>query len=399
MGLPLKRENNTYKDSVRITNIFAKKESMTNTFTAVSILVGTIIGAGFLGIPYVAMQAGFGIGVIQIIAIALIMTLVMLYLGEIIARTKKQHQLVGYAEKYLGKTGKKIMFFSFVFGAYAALLAYMIAEGESWSFLLFNDARYALACAIGFWFLLSIISYAGSKALKESESLGLMLVLVMIVSIVVLNAPKINIENLIYNNSSHILIPLGVIMFSFLGYSILPEVKQVLGNQGRFMKRSIIIAYVLAAIIYLVFTAVVLGFKGQNTPQVATLALGKPFVLLGIITVFNASLALSNSLIDTFVKDFRKTKQKAWLYVMLLPLAFYLVINLLGSVDFVTVISIGGLISGGLTITLILLMLPKAKTHGDRNPEYSMPYSKKLLLLLIILFAIGAILEIKNILG
>jgi len=30
-----------------------------NLFTAVSIIAGTCIGAGFLGIPYVASKAGF----------------------------------------------------------------------------------------------------------------------------------------------------------------------------------------------------------------------------------------------------------------------------------------------------------------------------------------------------
>src|SRR3989344_2790109 len=81
----------------QLNNAFAKQtKEMTKTFTGISILVGAIIGAGFLGIPYVLMQSGFAIGVIEIIILASVMILVMLYLGEITLRTRGEHQLVGY---------------------------------------------------------------------------------------------------------------------------------------------------------------------------------------------------------------------------------------------------------------------------------------------------------------
>ena len=56
--------------------------------------------------------------------------LVNLMAGEIVLRTKKQHQLTGYAEKYLGKWGKRLMMFSMAFSIYGALTAYLIGEGE-----------------------------------------------------------------------------------------------------------------------------------------------------------------------------------------------------------------------------------------------------------------------------
>ena len=78
----------------------------TKTFIAgLAILIGTAIGAGILGIPYVVAKSGFLIGLGYIILLGLIILLVNLYLGEIILRTKGKHQLGGYAKKYLGKTG------------------------------------------------------------------------------------------------------------------------------------------------------------------------------------------------------------------------------------------------------------------------------------------------------
>ena len=79
-------------------------------FPALAVLVGTIIGAGFLGIPYVVAKSGFIPGLAYLVFVFLFILLVKLYLGETILRTKGNHQLTGYAEKYLGKKGKYLMF-------------------------------------------------------------------------------------------------------------------------------------------------------------------------------------------------------------------------------------------------------------------------------------------------
>ena len=97
---------------------------MAKTIAAISVMLGTIIGAGILGIPYVIMKSGFMLGTVNIIILSIIIALVSLCLGEIVLRTKSDHQLTGYAEKYLGKKGKIIMFIISAFGIFSALIAY-----------------------------------------------------------------------------------------------------------------------------------------------------------------------------------------------------------------------------------------------------------------------------------
>jgi amino acid permease len=53
---------------------------MNKTFIALCTLIGSAIGAGVLGIPYVIMRSGFSIGLFHLIFIAIIMTITMLYL-------------------------------------------------------------------------------------------------------------------------------------------------------------------------------------------------------------------------------------------------------------------------------------------------------------------------------
>jgi len=111
----------------KYSGFFAQKKQLIATST----LIGTIVGAGMLGIPYVVSQAGllYGLGLILILGFGFV--LLYLMLGEVVLRTKEQHQIAGYAEKYLGPAGKRIMTLITFVSIYGALTAYLIGEGIS----------------------------------------------------------------------------------------------------------------------------------------------------------------------------------------------------------------------------------------------------------------------------
>jgi len=60
---------------------------MKHTTEAIALLVGTIIGAGIFGIPYVIAQAGFLTGLITLGVLGTAVIILYLYLGEVILRT------------------------------------------------------------------------------------------------------------------------------------------------------------------------------------------------------------------------------------------------------------------------------------------------------------------------
>lgn len=363
---------------------------------AIAILIGTIIGAGLLGIPYVVAQSGFVIGLLNIIIITAIMIFVYLYLSEIGLRTKNNHQLTGYASIYLGKKGKLIMFLALAFGIYASLTAYLIGEGQSLSFLFFNSTHYSIYFALGFWLLQSFLSFFGLNSLKKEEKLGVSIVLILIALIVVLFAPKIQLANLTYSNSKLFFIPFGVIIFAFLGFDSIPEVERTLAKDKKFTKKAVIAAVIFAAIIYSAFAAIVVGTQGNSTPEIATFALGKIFVLLGILTMFNVYLSLSNVLIDAFKLDYEKPKKIAWLSVAIPPLLIFLFLNILKKASFISILSVGGTITGTLTVIIILIITGKAKKKPQRKPEYSIPYSKTLAIAISLVLIIAAAWQIWN---
>lgn len=362
--------------------------------TAISLLIGTTIGAGFLGMPYVFAKAGFLIGAVHLLIITTIILLINLYIGEISLRTKGNHQLTGYAYRYLGKRGRKLMLFLMIFSIYSALLAYIIGEGNSLSFLIFGATSSYFISGIVFWLMLSILNYSGIRALKKYEPLSVALIIILVFIIIALFLPRIELQNLSSLNTHYLFLPFGVVLFAMLGYTVMPEMKIVLKGKEKYMKKAIIIGTLIPAFIYLLFAISVSGTFGKATPEIATLALGKIFVILGMATMFTAYLVLSISLEDVYMLDYNISKKKSWFLTTIIPISLFMLLEFLNQNSFVKILSISGTISGGIAGILILFMNLQAKRKGNRKPEYSIPINKTIVFILSLIFILGILLEI-----
>ncbi len=365
--------------------------------TAISILIGTVVGVGFLGMPYVAAKAGYFTTVIYLLVFGSLILLVNLYFGEIILRTKGKHQLVGYAYKYLGKKGKDFMFILVIFAILSALLAYMIGVGESLSFLFFGDGRYEVIIGALFGFVMSYLLWKGISSLRKYERIGIGALFIMLILATIFLAKDINFSNFIGNNRTYIFLPLGVVLFSLIEFFSLPSVVHVLKKKETLTKKAIIVGTIITILIYLLFTTLVLGVTGQNTPEVSTIALGPVFIIIGIITMFTSYLALGTALERSFITDYRNKKRKAWFKSAILPIAAFLFLEFFDFFSFTNVITVGGVMAGGLIVIMVLTIHEKSKTQGNRIPEYQVYLSKGLAILISLLFLAGMVVELANI--
>ncbi|MFH1500463.1 MAG: aromatic amino acid transport family protein [archaeon] len=364
-------------------------------FAAIATLTGTIIGAGFLGIPYVSWKAGFPIAFVYIVVLGLLMYLSRLYWGEVILRTKGNHELVGYAEKYLGKKGKYVIMFAMIFGIYSSLLAYMIGEGRSLSFLFFGSTEHTLLFGIIFWFVLSGLTHSGIKAMKRFEPIALIVVLITFSVIFLYYAPSVDIAKLatISGDKLDWFVPFGVILFSFLGTAALPEVGMLLRGKEKYMKKVITISSLLPIIIYLLFALVVTGSFAQ-VPEVATLALGKVFVFLGILTMFTAFLVLSFAIRDMFWYDLNLSKFKSWLLASLTPMVLFVLLTVFKLLTFTRILGLAGAVGGGIEVIAVMFMLKKAREKGNREPEFTVHMSWVVIVLITLVFTLGIFYEL-----
>ncbi len=371
---------------------------------ATATLIGTIIGAGILAIPYVVAQSGFFIGSIIIILVGLALMLTNLFVGEIVLRTKEQHQLTGYVEKYLGKWGKRLMALAFLFSLTGALTAYLIGEGETlraifgWGTPLFYSL---LFFAVG-----SFIIYRGIKAAGRAETILIVLLIVTIILIGVFSFKNINTANLTTISLAKFFVPYGVVFFAFSGFSAVPEMQEVLEKEKRRMRKSILIGSIIPIFVYLLFALFVVGIVGlsnfeqlADNQRIATIALSiysSPILgtfanVLAVLTMFTSFLTIGLALVETYEFDFHLRRQIALLLAFLIPLA----IILLGLSSFGAIIGITGAVAGGLDGILIILTFWKARKYGNRKPEYSLKYSYKILgTILILMFAAGIAYQI-----
>ena len=191
-------------------------------YVAVSILVGTTIGAGVLGIPYVASRVGFFVALGYIISLGLIILMVNLYLGEVILRTKKDHQIAGYAKKYFGKPGRIFTEFAVIFGIYSALIAYMLGIGDSLSFLFFNNTSYGIHMGVITGLVMSGFLWGGLEGLKKLERFGVSIIILIFISIFLVFIKDVRIENLVYFDPVYVFLPFGVVLFALTSFHAFP---------------------------------------------------------------------------------------------------------------------------------------------------------------------------------
>ncbi len=370
---------------------FPHKKFWATTFT----LTGTTVGAGILGLPYVFAESGFLAGLFWLIAVGALMLFVNLTLGEITLRTKGKHQLTGYAEKYLGIWGKRFMLSAVLFGVYSALLAYLIGEGESLAKLIPGDTS-PIVFAIFFWIILTLLLKRGLKGLKRIETYGVAIIITMIFGIFIKFFPQINFSHLPIINPPLFAAPFGVVLFALLGFTSIPELRKEIKGQEHLLKRAIILGTTIPVILYTIFSATFIGVLGNDITEVATLSFGPLITILGILTMFTAYFVLSYSLHATFNFDIKTTKTKNFIFTSLVPLTLYILAEYFHIVSFTLILSIGGVVSGGATAILILLIARKAKNsrRSKSKPEIQMPINIPLILVISTIFIAGIILEL-----
>lgn len=366
-------------------------------FEAVAILVGSIIGAGILGIPYAAAKAGWIIAVIYLVCLGVLLMGLNLMLGEIVVRTKKPLQIPGLAAKYLGRYGKTAVSFITLFGAFGALLAYIIGTGQILQALIGGIAG---QWSIVFWLFASLIVFFGLRLVQRLDMLLTLTIFVFLIVFVFISAPQIRLPNLFSSIGwQYLLLPYGVILFALQGINAIPQIEAVLPAQQKRLKAAIVAGSLLPVVVYLIFFTTVLGVTGAETTTVASVGLGQrlgPAVVLiaNLFALFTMGTCFVNTAIairKQFEWDYNMRPLLAWFLTAYVPL----IVFLLGARDFIKTIDFLGAIFGGLNAVVIVAIYWNAKKKGDLLAHgFHLSHTALLSVLIVIVFTVGAILTI-----
>jgi amino acid permease len=162
-------------------------------------------------------------------------------------------------------------------------------------------------------------------------------------------------------------------------------------------KKAIIIGSIIPFAVYLLFAVAVVGITGMDTTEVANIGVGRvlgtlPLILINLFAVIamaTSFIALGLGLKEMYQFDYGWKPHWAFSAVITVPI--------IGGIhSFITILGISGAIAGGLEGILLMLIYWKAKSSGDRAPEYNLPLGLLPVFLLIAVFFIGAIITIKE---
>ena len=372
-----------------------------NFFCAIAVLIGTIVGAGTFGLPFVFAKAGFTAGILYLLALTAVVLAIHLVYGEIILRTNGSHRLVGYAAKYLGPQAKILTTAVALFEYYGALLAYTILGGE---FLRIVLGRFFSGSA-NFWALIFFALGAlaigwGLKFISGSE-LAMTLGMIAVIALIVLKGwPQINYLHFSGGSWRQIFLPYGVILFALAGSVAVPEMRQILAGQEQRLKKAIFWGTIIPAVLYFFFVWAVIGISGPATSEDAISGLvshsGGWIVqigaIFGLLAVYTSFIVLGESLKNIYAKDYGLSKPVALFLTCFAPLAIYLA----GVKSFILVIGFVGAVAAGLDGILTVLIFLRAKEKGERKPEYSLLGSRVLANLLIFIFSLGLVASLLS---
>lgn len=369
-------------------------------YQVVALVMGSMIGAGILSIPYAISKVGVAVGLLYIFGIGLLTMGINLLVGEVAKGTTRNLQIVGLAGEYLGDKAKLVMSFLFYIQLFAILTIYIIGEGEIYHSFFGGSP---VLWGITFWLVMAPIVYFGIHAVKKAEVVLTTIIILIIGVIAALSIPHINIEFYTHADLSAVFMPYGVILFSFSGVGTVPAAYQLLRGEAKQFKRAMVTSTLASMCVYALFTILVIGVTGSLTTEIATIGLGLAIgeAMFFVVNIF-ASLAMATSFLmlsmelkDSLNWDFSFSKWKASIVALIIPVLIYIG----GLQDFVSMINIVGGILMSTQMILVVGIYLAAKKAGviDLHP-IQLTHSYIIAALAIAAFSFGAAYSVYSLL-
>lgn len=366
--------NNTEKSALTRTNL--------TLLEGISLIVGANIGAGILSLAYGSKNAGWPVLVFWIIVAGILTTITMLYVAETTLRTKKDLQLSGLAEKYVGKVGSWLIFLAVLINSTGALIAYTTGSGSILSEMLNIHPTIG---SIIFFIPSVIVIWFGLKATGVAEkiiSTG-MVVFILILVIASIIGPGLEIEFLLYSDIRYAIPVFSLTIFAFLSQYAVPELARGYSKENiQNLPKSIILGMLITGVLLAIVPGAALGLTGpEDVTEVVTIAWAEAlgtwafftanaFALMAMITSF---WAIGESLLTNIVDKFKFPSEWDIKYrlisisIVVIP-PFLLAYS--GLVGFVDAISIAGAFAGVIMAIMPVLMINKARKVNEKEPDW-----------------------------
>lgn len=367
-----------------------------NRVRAYMTLVGTVIGAGIFGVPFVFARSGVMLGVVYTLLLGALQIILYLMFGEILMRVRGIMRLPGIAAHVLGKRWGGVEAVSSVLGFWASLLAYFLLGGVFLQVLLGSYVHLPqLAWQFIFYGVCSAVVVLGIQAVGKMETVATTGLLFVFFYFLVRLSPHLQFANISFATGQDWFLPYGVILYALSGISAIATVHDMLKKDEGAFQKVIIFGNATAILVTILFGLLVVGVSGIATTDRAidglvpflgsgVLKAGALFGFLGVATsFFSTGLYLR----DVFRIDYHVHRSWAALCALGMPVVLYF----LGAQQFITVISFSGAVFGAVDTTVIGLtyLTLRRQRKSFKELAYEVVVSPWMTYVIIGIFVVG----------
>jgi len=338
-------------------------------FYAVSILAGTMIGAGLFALPYITTRVGMWVILFYFLIIGLISTAIHHFFGDLALKTEDNLRLPSFAEIHLGSWAKKLTTCTGIIGLSGSILAYIILGGEFLSGLfepVFGGA--AFEYSLLYWAVGAALIFFGIKAIEKIELLGILGFVMVLILILFRGWSEMDAGTLLQIGEGFegdLFLPYGAILFSLWGAALIPEVEEKLTGEKEKLKWVAPAGVGFAILIYLFFIFSIVSITGTETSQEGILGLMGHMdngviglaLIFGILATFTSFITLGLTLKKILWYDLGFNEKISWGVVAFAPISAFLI----GIDSYIHVISFVGAMLLAVDAILITVMYQKYK--------------------------------------
>ncbi len=362
---------------------------------AVSLLAGTIIGAGIFTLPYFFNLLGFVNGFFYLLFFMFFYYFIHLMYAKILYLEKENHQFFYLLHKYF--SFKKANFLSFLIflELIFVMLVYLVLAAVFLNVIFKNIPLIYLILV--FWLFSSVFIFFKVKFISLAELLGVLSIFLILFFLFIFSF-NFNFEIDLFKkiDLKMLFLPLGPILFSFSGRPALHKLMEIFKLKENFsLNKVIFLGTFIPFLIYLLFIISVLKINPNVSPEVLNSLNFLPknliflLVILGLVTLWTSYFMIGVNVKDILVLDLKFSKFLAGFLVLILPLLLYF----LGFNNFLKVINFAGGVFLGIEGLIILRLAQKVFLKKSRFYYFS--YFLYLFFLIAIIYEFIAFFNIK----
>ena len=364
----------------------------------ISILSGTIIGAGMFSLPFVFERAGFFLGLAYLLFFTFVFYITHSMYADIMLRTEKLPGFSIYAREYLGAWAVLPAAIATVLGILLTSTIYLV--------LSFSFARLVLPgipeelIVYPFWFLGSLGIFLKIKRIATLEFLVIfsMAAILGVIFFLSLLFGKFDAHNFVFAPESMMLffLPFGPALFSLSGRSAIPAlIADAKENKISTSHLPSIIFYgtAIPSVFYLAFVLSIWGLSGVvSEDAVSGISYGgntliRILGLIGIASLFKTYIPINLSVKNILETDFGFSHFRSGLFVVFVPIIIYLT-----KVSFLDLVNIvGGFFLATESIIIALIWVKLNKINKPRI--LIKKFGNRTAYIIIAIFVIGLISE------